>query len=77
VEERDAAILAVPFTCGLRKAEAVSLDMEEVDTATYTHPVGGGGHPAFYKKRGALPWYRPTRTLTPFGVNKRMEPVAP
>jgi hypothetical protein len=42
VEERDAAILALLFACGLRKAEAVSLDMGDVDTATGAITVRGG-----------------------------------
>src|SRR3989337_2651122 len=40
--KRDAAILALLFACGLRRAEAVSLDLADVDTATGAITVRGG-----------------------------------
>jgi integrase len=39
---RDAAILALLFACGLRRAEAVALDMADVDTITGAITVRGG-----------------------------------
>ena len=39
---RDAAILALLFACGLRRAEAVALDMADVDTVTGGITVRGG-----------------------------------
>src|SRR3989337_2388643 len=40
--KRDAAILALLFACGLRRAEAVALDMADVDTITGGSTVPGG-----------------------------------
>ena len=40
--KRDAAILALLFACGLRRAEAVALDMADVDTETGAITVRGG-----------------------------------
>ena len=40
--KRDAAILALLFACGLRRAEAVALDMADVDTITGGITVRGG-----------------------------------
>jgi len=42
VARRDAAILALLFACGLRRAEAVALDMADVDTETGAITVWGG-----------------------------------
>jgi len=40
--KRDAAILALLFACGLRRAEAVALDISDVDTETGAIAVRGG-----------------------------------